>query len=955
MAAATAFGNVAVAQEAAPEESDEIVVTGFRGSLAQAIDVKRNATGVVDAIMAEDIADFPDLNLAESIQRIPGVSIDRDAGEGRSITVRGLGSDFTRTRVNGMEALATTGATDSSGGANRSRQFDFNIFASELFNSIKVSKTASAETEEGSLGATVDLTTARPFDYKDFTLAISAQHGWNDLSEENDPRAAFLVSNTWFDGKLGALFSVAYANRSGLEEGFSSVRWEQGSASGGFCSPLGYDINPTTPGVQVSGGSTLGASAANCTTGVARPANSAANIGLWQAANAGFAPRLPRYGRLTHEQDRLGMTGSLQFRPLQSTTISWDILFAELKSTRQEDFLESLSFSRTAAQGGKPQVIVRDIVVAPDGDIVYGVFDNVDIRSESRFDELETDFTQNTLRVEHVFNDRLKLSALAGRSESDFNNPRQTTVTLDRLNTQGYSWDFRANDRLPSISYGFDVANPANWNWITAGQPTSEIRIRPQGATNVFDSIQFDLGWEINNTFTLRGGANYKNFNFTTWELRRASETAIPVLPPGTTVANISSVVSGFGNGLDLGAGTPTSWLIPSIDEIARLFDIYCNCDATPGVATDGNDFRLGGITNGNARGNNREINETDTGYYAQLDWNTELGGFGFRGNVGVRQVKTEVKAQGYLATGGGQLVTVKNDYSDTLPSLNLAVDLTEDIIVRFGAAKVMARPQLGNLNPGGAVSTTGTLTITSGNPLLEPFRATTFDTSFEWYFADEALFSVAVFYKDIDSYIQNIRQDRPFNTTGLPLSLLPAGFTGDEVFQVSSAVNSPGGPLKGFEIGFQTPFSFLPGPFDRFGIQANYTRVESEIAYATSATAATTTFVTNDLINLSPDAYNATLYYEHGPFDARVSVAYRDDYLQTVPGRNGNDVEGKVGTTNVDFSASYEVGDHLTFSFEGLNLTDEFNDQYVSSTADRSSVYHHTGRQYFVGVRYRY
>lgn len=254
MAAATAFGGVASAQQAAPDpteasSADEIVVTGFRGSLAQAIEVKRNATGVVDAIMAEDIADFPDLNLAESIQRIPGVSIDRDAGEGRSITVRGLSSDFTRTRVNGMEALATTGATDSSGGANRSRQFDFNIFASELFNSIKVSKTPSAETEEGSLGATLDLTTARPFDYRDFTLAISAQHGWNDLSEENDPRAAFLISNTWFDGKLGALFSVAYANRSSLEEGFSSVRWEQGSGSGGFCSPLGYDINPTTAGV----------------------------------------------------------------------------------------------------------------------------------------------------------------------------------------------------------------------------------------------------------------------------------------------------------------------------------------------------------------------------------------------------------------------------------------------------------------------------------------------------------------------------------------------------------------------------------------------------------------------------------------------------------------------------------------------------------------------------------
>jgi iron complex outermembrane recepter protein len=959
MAAATAFGSLAQAQEAAtptePEADEEIVVTGFRGSLSKALDVKRDATGVVDAILAEDIADFPDLNLAESIQRIPGVSIDRDAGEGRSITVRGLGSDFTRTRVNGMEALATTGGTDSSGGANRSRQFDFNVFASELFNSIKVSKTPSAESEEGSLGATLDLTTARPFDYNEFTMAISAQMGWNDLSEENDPRAAFLISDTWFDGKLGALFSVAYANRSTLEDGFSSVRWEQGSASGGFCSPVGFDINPTTAGVQVSGGTTLGASSANCSTGIARPANTPQNIALFNAANNAFHPRLPRYGRLTHEQDRLGMTGSVQFKPFEATTITWDLLFAELKATRQEDFLESLSLSRTAAQGGKPQVIVRDAIVSPDGDLVYAVLDNVDVRSESRFDELETDFTQNTVKIEQEITDRLSATALIGRSESDFNNPVQTTVTLDRTNIQGYTIDFRGNDRLPLINYGFDVSNPANWGFLNSGQPGSEIRIRPQGATNIFDTVQLDLKYDVSDSLTLRGGANYKNFKFTTYEFRRGSETAVPALPPGTSVANISTVLNDYGQGLGQPAGTPTTWLIPSFDAVANLFNIYCNCDPTPGTAGDADDFRLTSITNGSARGNNRAINETDKGYYVQLDWNTDVAGFGVRGNVGVRQVNTELKSQGYLATGGGLLVTVKNEYEDTLPSLNVAVDVMEDVVFRFGAAKVMARPQLQNLNPGGTVSTTGTLTITTGNPLLEPFRATTYDTSVEWYFSDEGLFSVAFFYKDIDSYIQTIRQDRPFNTTGLPLSLLPVGFTGDEVFQVSAAINTPGGPLKGFEIGFQTPFDFLPGPFDRFGIQANYTYVESEILYATSATTLGTAFVKDDLVNLSPEAYNATLYYDHGPLEARVSVAYRDDYLQTVPGRNGNDVEGKIGTLNVDVSASYEVGDHLTFSFEGLNLTDEFNDQYVSSTADRPSVYHHTGRQYYVGVRYRY
>src|SRR5690606_6257014 len=146
-----------------------------------------------------------DLNLSESIQRIPGVAITRDAGEGRQITVRGLGAQFTRVRINGMEALTTTGSTDATGGNTRDRSFDFNIFASELFNSILVRKTSSADIEEGSLGATVDLRTALPFDYEGFNLVASGQLQYNDLSESTDPRLAFLISNRWDIGGGGRL------------------------------------------------------------------------------------------------------------------------------------------------------------------------------------------------------------------------------------------------------------------------------------------------------------------------------------------------------------------------------------------------------------------------------------------------------------------------------------------------------------------------------------------------------------------------------------------------------------------------------------------------------------------------------------------------------------------------------------------------------------------------------
>lgn len=968
LAIALTVGVAAASAQTAPQDDqadqvEEIVVTGFRGSLNAALNIKRNEAGVVDAIVAEDIADFPDLNLAESVQRIPGVSIDRDAGEGRSITVRGLSSDFTRTRINGMEAQATTGGTDSSGGANRGRGFDFNVFASELFNSIKVRKTAAAETEEGSLGATVDLQTARPFDYDGLQIAASFQGGYNDLSENFSPRGAFLLSNTTDDGILGALISVAYSERDTLEEGFSSVRWAPAvgtGSSGGFCSPLG--VTPQ----NATNNTAAGSSAANCATGIPRPANTPASVSAYNTANQPnvFLPRLPRYGRLTHEQERLGVTGSLQFRPAESTLFTVDLLYSKLDATRQEDFLQSLSFSRNAAAGGQTQVIVRDAVVENNA-LVYGVFDNVDIRSEQRFDELSTEFTQVSFTAEHDFTDRIRGRFYAGRAESIFENPVQTTVTIDRNNSLGYSWDFRGNAETPVINNGFDVTNPANWEWraSTAATPRSEIRIRPNGVDTVFNTVQADLTFDANDWLTIKTGLNYKTFTSDSYEFRRTDETVVPALPAGTTMASITSLVTGYGQNL-IPSGVASSWVVPNLNAVASLFNIYCNCD----TGVPGGDFRLTGITNGNARGGNRSIEEENLAAYVQADFEVDAFGMPLRGNVGVRQVNTVLEADGFSSIGGGTPVSGTNEYNDTLPSLNLALEATDDIVLRFGAAKVMARPQIGNalagtnyLVPTTSLNATGpNFTASIGNVNLEPFRAKTYDVGIEWYFAPESLLSFAYFYKDIDTYIQILRQDLPYTdlTSLNPSAFAPGLCTGvcspTTIFQLTSAVNTDGGPLKGFEISYQQPFTFLPGFLQNTGVQLNYTRVESEIDYC--ADALCTTFVTDDLAALSPTAYNGTLYYEDDRFSVRVSASYREAYLQNVPGRNGNAIEGKQETLNWDMAARFNLTDQISLTFEGLNLTDEENHQFVGDDSRQStSVYHHTGRQFYVGARYRY
>jgi TonB-dependent receptor len=947
-------------------EVEELVITGFRGSLAVALEQKREETSVIDAISAEDIADFPDANLAESIQRIPGVSIDRDAGEGRSITVRGLGPDFTRTRINGMEAQATTGGTDSSGGANRGRGFDFNVFAAELFQNITIRKTAAAEVEEGSLGATVDLTTSRPFDTKNAAV-ISGQYGYNDLSREYDPRVAALYSRVFADGTMGFLVSAAYSERSLFEEGYSSVRWARATDSGGFCSPLGFA--PQNPGNSGANGS----SAANCATGVPRPANTPANVAAYQTANSAsvYIPRLPRYGRLVHDQSRLGITASAQWAPTDRTQITLDLLHSKLKASREENFLEALSFSRNAAAGGQTQVHVVSAEVAPDGTLIAGTFNNVDIRSEQRFDELSTGFQQATLNLEHEFSDRFRMNAFAGRADSKFNNPVQTTVTFDRQNSQGFGWDYRGNPDTPLITWGFDPAAPASWQWrdvsfgtAVAALPRSEIRLRPNTVDTLFESVGLDFEYDINDDFTFKFGANKKTFESVSTEFRRANETVVPALPAGTTVADISTPLTGFGRGLGLPAGSSTGWIVPDLPAIVDLFDIYCDCD----TGLPGGDFQLTSITNGNARGGNRTIVEDASAAYIQLDGRTEVLGRPLRGNIGIRYAVTELFALGYSSTGGGTLVTGSNKYSDTLPSLNLAYDVTDELVVRLGMAKVMARPQIGNtlagtnyLVPTTSLSTTGpNFTASIGNVNLKPFRADTYDLSVEWYFAPESLLSAAFFRKDIDTYIQIIRQDLEYQElTALNPSAFAPGFCNapcspTTIFALTSATNTRGGPLEGFEINYQQPFSFLPGPFDDFGVLLNYTHVTSDIDYCSNTTC--TTFVTDDLVNLSPDAYNATLYYENDRFSARVSGSFRDRYLQNVPGRNNNAVEGKQKTVNVDASATYNVNDRLQLTFEALNLTDEENEQFVGdATRQSTSVFHHTGRQFYVGARYRF
>ncbi|NGM49259.1 TonB-dependent receptor [Caulobacter sp. 602-2] len=914
-ASASAFtilaAGAAMAQEAPPpaaepasDEVEAIVVTGFRASLQSAINLKRNESGVVDAIKAEDIAQFPDLNLAESLQRIPGVSISRINGEGRQITVRGLGSEYTRVRINGMEAISTTGGTANSGGTNRGRGFDFNVFASDLFNSIAVRKTASADVEEGSLGATVDLTTAKAFDSGKPQLVLSAGASYNDLAQKTTPRISALGSRTFFDGKLGALLSVAYEERRLKEEGANITRWATGASNGGFNSAS------TIPGYTLA------------------QINSADL----------FAPRIPGYVSYDIENKRLGVAGSLQYKPSSDTQITFDALYAYLAGTRKEAQLQALGLSRSGA--GKPQTIIRDGVVE-NGNLVYARMDNVDLRTQAAYDELNTEFKQFTLAGTHDFSSNLRVGALIGYADSTFTQPISTIVTFDRANSQNYVYDFRKG-RAPQILLGFDATDPANWSAVNG---TSEVRIRPQFVENQFSTAKVYGEWDLNDNLRLKAGVDWRKFEYDSYGAYRASETTVQTLTPAQ-LASVSRVFSGLGRNMDLPEGNFTAWLVPDIDKYAALLNIYSN----QGI------YAMTDTNNTSARGQYGAVEEQDYGAYVQAEFKFDAFGLPFRGDAGLRRVHTKQESAGYAAVAGAiQRVEVKRDYDLTLPSFNLAADVTDTIVARVSAAQTIARPGIGSLSPGGDVAVQGAnRNYSSGNPYLNPTKSDNLDLSLEWYPSQGAMMAVGVFYKRIDTFVATLRREAVYNTLGLPDSLLTGtGANSGEVFQVTQPVNSDGGDLKGFEVNVQQPFTFLPGFWRNFGVVANYTFVDSEIDYPTSQTGATPP-IRESLIGLSKHAANLTLYYETPTWSVRGSLAYRDGYLSQVPASDANIVQGTNETLNVDMQASWNIRDNLKLSIEGVNLTDEFNDQYVGYS-DRLNVYTHSGRQFIVGLRYNF
>jgi TonB-dependent receptor len=851
---------------------DEVVVSGFRESLAAAHAIKREAVGTEDVIVAEDIAAFPDLNLAESLQRIPGVTINRDSGEGRQITLRGLGPDFTRTQLNGMEVLGNTASgMDNRGGVSRTRSFDYSLFASELFDRVTVQKSYSADQDEGGIGGTVQLETAKPFDYAGFKAVVSAKGQTNTNTDSVTPRVVGLISDR--NDVFGALVSVAYSTNDSNEYGYRNWGWSQ---------------------IKVSPGN-IG------------PGVSAADAKLMESGRI-YAPQADTYSTWYDHRTRLGTTASLQYEPTDTLKFGVDGLYSRLTNDRQDYSLAAGGTNALTGNVSGTQILQSDVIQG--NTLVAAKYSGVDMRSEYNTEQDSTDFFQMVAHGSDQVTDNLLIKGLVGHSRSDYELPYFDKVFLE---SKGQTIAFDDRTTMPTSTYGFNPADPNQWNLMRMDTQANQI-------VNSYTNAKLDGEYSVGDFSTFELGGEYKKFRDTGGQYNNKvfyntpTDTPIPASLKSTFSANsIVPYVVGDVNG--------------TYNYIGQTRNIETTQYLSPG--------------------SNYAITEETEAAYAQYDVDVTLWGYRVKANAGVRYYTTELTSAGSINVGGAlQPVSVKHDYDGYLPAINLAVFLQPDLIVRAGANRDISRPALSDLAAAGTITTApfgGSLTI--GNPDLKPFTADSVDASVEYYDGKVGYASLGGFYKKMNSFISSTTTLEPYSQTGYPTSFLLPGQTGSILYNVSQPINVSGASIRGIEAAVQRDFDFLPAPFDHFGFVANGT-------YADGTSAAIINGVSYNLplVNLSKWSANATLYYETDVWGVRISEAYRGRYLDSA-GSNGNIGEGYDPTHNVDFAAHYNVSPGVKITVEGLNLTDQHIVQFTDLAAHRIEVNTSSGRTFLWGA----
>jgi iron complex outermembrane recepter protein len=876
--AQTALAKPAV--EANPE-AEVIVVRGFRKSLRQARELKRLGNITSDTIIAEDMAKFPDLNLAESLQRLPGVAINREGGEGRRISLRGLGPDFTRVQLNGMEVLGNVDSPmDSRGQTSRDRAFDFNIFASELFSKVEVRKSFSAEQDEGGLAGTVALSTGKPFAYQPGQrAALSVQGGTNSATKDFQPRVAGLYSYNW-DNKFGILVSAAYSQRDTEEQGYNTY------ASSKFT---------TAQMTQLQATNAAG-------TGLNLSRLSAADQAKVRSADLIF-PRGNRLSVWGSEQKRLGITAAAQWRPIETLTLTLDLMRGEFENERSEIHLATRANGNSTVLGAAFQgggrlingVTLNSLRYDQDNSVKFTDVDNTVFATETRRQSAETLFEQVLLSGEWQVTPALRIDGHIGKEKSDYDIPISDKFYMEAIG--GLISDYTQDAFYAYNTYKWDTTNPSNYR-------AHEIDFSATYQTTELENAEINLAYELNSNLSLKGGLSYRKF-----------------LNSGYQQTNDDVNLAGWQTGAISDSVAPYAVLYTQHKDQSWIIADWDKALATYNITRTLNPPRAGTVYS---------VEEATNAGYLQLDWNQNVFGRPVRGNIGLRAFETELTSKGTARVRGVETpITATNTYSDVLPSLNAVLEVTDNFQVRLAAARNINRPGVASYSVAGTVgqdATTGAISVSAGNPNLEPYYSDELELAGEWYFGNVGMVAVGLFQKKVDGFISNrVVRNIPYGATALPLNLLPGLTEATIVDSYSRPVNLTNGELTGLEISAQSDFFFLPAPFDKFGVVANLTLIDSEIINFGAK---------GPFEGLSDVNHNFTLYYETDKWGARISSNFRSDYLTNSidPANLATSGGGFNSTLYVDAAAFYQVTPKLRLTLDAINLTDQREEQYSTT-----------------------
>ena len=857
------------AQESGDEIIEEIVVVGTRADLTAAINFKRNSDTIVDAISASDIGKMPDQNIADSLQRVPGVQIQRNRGQAEEITIRGLQGLYTQTLVNGRPITTVFSDTLSN------RNFQAYIMPSAFVSTLAVHKSGKADIQEGGIAGSVDIITQRALQIGERRFNISGNGNWDSNNGE-------------IGSDITAIYTDVFADRTvGIVLGMNLVDEDQG---------LHRD----------RGGR------------YRRLYNEARNRDLNGDGDFDDRGLVVRDNVLSEnfeqQRERQSFLANVEWQPTDDFTLFSEVLYSQQDTlSPRESVRYDFRNKRTVSEGQKTVVI---------NDIEYvSQYHSVDtqLQAEKELQDRDADLLSALVKASFYPNPSLSLDFSFSRSESNHFQTRARAVA--RLRGVETLINMEGRDRPTAVTvfgerhldpeaYTINQFNSGPGTHIRSENKQDDFRLDIERLLDAGIARSVGFGMSVSDSLF---ASSRDRFASNAGELRRIGIESFPMVLTG-------SDRGGFLDSSD--RATIGNWLVPDIDAVI---------DAAGGVQAI---IDADGAAVFNDPATFVHIGESFKSAYLILDFGNENETIS--GNIGVRHTRTDEKVRGTSIdlSGGftrddsddlspnaaGVAVSRDRDYSNTLPSLNLRFNLSDNHVLRFSAAKTMTRPapsQLDLIVSGLRGSIDSGNAISYSDPNLEPFLANDFNLAWSWYYGEENLLSTALFVKDLESLIGRKTFTENFDVTDSV-----TGVTSSEPFNVQTDSNSTGVKLQGLELSWQHALTQLPGLLGNTGLVLNYTYIDNSAPERLRAAA--------------KDNYNAIVYYDGGPFDLRVSYTYRGEYLLT-PATGLEPRQLFYPRRYLSASINYRLPNGMRLRLAGANLTDE------------ADIRHHEGliRQY--------